>query len=190
MSRSKIAIITVILLIIAGAVYFFFMRNQGAGKTAETEITPTSNVSEASPTPEEVDPGEYDIEILNGSGIAGEAGRAQELLESEDYTVVSTGNADEFDYTDTVIQASDEVSEDWLDDLKDILGRNYTVQSSVEDLDTDSEADVVIIVGSLDENGDSMASEEDTETTPEPTSAEGDEEPTESPTATPEPTGT
>ncbi|HHX77555.1 MAG TPA: LytR C-terminal domain-containing protein [Firmicutes bacterium] len=46
------------------------------------------------------------VEVLNGSGVAGLAKKAAELLEKEGFTVVRVGNADNFDYAVTQVISS------------------------------------------------------------------------------------
>lgn len=172
---GKILIIVAILLILAGGGFYYYQSTQKPAETAKEEeksdesVTPTEE-----PTPADVKNDAYTIELLNGSGIAGEAGRAQELLEGEEFKIDSTGNAENYDFEDTVIQAGSDVEEAWVDALRDTLGKNYTVKSGVTKLDSaDSESDVVVIVGSFDEDGNSMAVEEEETTataTPAPTS--------------------
>ncbi len=189
---GKILIIVAILLLLAGG-YFYYQstqnRESGVSVTEPKENEPT----EPTPTKVEVKKDAFTIEILNGSGIAGEAGRAQELLESADFKIDSTGNAENYDFEETVIQAGSDVDEAWIELLRDELGKQYTVKSGVTKLDeTASDADVVVIVGSFDEKGESMVVEE--EATPTPEESE-DTTPTPSPTGptktpTPSPTGT
>jgi len=186
--------IVVLALVVGGFFYWKSTQNQESGvkvvepsDTAAEEPTPTEEVTKRDA---------YKIEILNGSGIEGEAGRAEELLKSAEFNVIGTDNADNYDYEETVIQAGDDVSEKWLDELKNELSKKYKLQSSVDKLSTETDAQVVVIVGSFDSDGKSMVKEEkvtptiaDEETTPTPT---GDEETTETPSPSPSltPTGT
>lgn len=188
---GKILIIIAILLLLAGGGFYYYQSTQKPAETAAEEessdesVTPTEE-----PTPAEVDLDTFTIEILNGSGIVGEAGRAQELLETNEFKIDSTGNAENYDFEDTVIQAGSDVDEGWLDELRDTLSKNYTVKAGVTKLDAaDSESDVVVIVGSLDEDGNSMAEEEAPTgaATPSPT---GGSSPTDTPAPTASPTPT
>ncbi len=174
------AIIAVIIVALVGAGgYLYYQSNQNRSAVPEENMVTVTPVEEATPTPEEVDREAYDIEVQNGSGIAGLAGQAQQFLEDAGFTVIDIGNADETDYEETVIYASEDVDEAWLDELKDVLGEEYDVQSQVEELDMETDADVVVIIGSNDASGESMSEEE-------PTAAptEEDEE-TETPTPSP-----
>jgi len=178
----------IIIALVVGGFFYWRSSQTAAPDTMEVETTETTMEEEPTPTEAEVDKGEFSIEIQNGSGIEGEAGRAQELLEGEDFTVTGTANADSYDYEETVIRASADVSEEWLDMLIEALETNYTVDSSIEDLE-DSDADVVVVVGSFDDSGESMVEEVEEETTdPTPTVSEDSEEtPTDTPTPSPTP---
>lgn len=183
----KIFIAIIIIALIGGGSYFFMQSRSTTPSAENEEVTPTQEF-EPTPTPEEAERDAFDIEILNGSGIAGEAGRAQELLEGDDFVVISTGNADTYDYEETVIQASSDVPDEWIDQLIDTLEENYTVQTRVDDIDGATDADVVVIIGQLDDNGDTMVVEEEEDTTEDTEDEEEttEEEPTETPSPTPE----
>ncbi|PIZ63647.1 hypothetical protein COY16_01450 [Candidatus Roizmanbacteria bacterium CG_4_10_14_0_2_um_filter_39_13] len=183
MWKVIIGAVVVVLIGAGGFLYYQSSQKKLANPPSDTSVTITNEPS-ATPTPEDVKIDEYSIEIQNGSGIAGEAGRAQSLIEGEEFVVDLTGNADNYDYTETVIQAKEGVSEAWLDKLKEVLKGKYDVKSRVETLDdADSDSDVVVIIGQNDSDGDSMVVEEVAEETPKPT-----EEATETKTPTPSPT--
>lgn len=46
---------------------------------------------------------EVRVEVLNGCGLEGAAGKTKERLESNGYTVIAVGNATAFDYEETVL---------------------------------------------------------------------------------------
>ena len=54
--------------------------------------------------PEVVDPGEVSVAVFNGSGAGGLAGLTQTELEAAGFVVLSTGNADSSEYTQTEIR--------------------------------------------------------------------------------------
>lgn len=101
----------------------------------------------ATPTPEEISKGKYTIEVLNGSGISGEAARVKGILEKEGYTVSSVGNAKGEDVTETTITVKDTAAKAWIDKLKTVLANSFSVSVS-ESTDSDAKTDVVITVGS------------------------------------------
>jgi len=181
----KVIIGAIIVVIVSAGGYLYYKSSQEKLTTPpnETAITTVTQKPSPSPTPEEVAVDEYPIEILNGSGIAGEAGRAQTLLEDSDYIIDSIGNAEKYDYDQTVIQAGADVPKSWIDALKTVLEEKYDVKARVEEID-DAEA-VVVIIGSFDENGDSMVVEEVIE---EPTTDVTADELTPTEEVTPSPT--
>lgn len=125
---------------------------EGASKTNQQGIIPTPTPMIAlqqspTPTPEIVDLSNYKIEVLNGSGIRGEAAKVKGLLEEEKFTVSFIGNGDRLDYQKTIIQAKKTVAKEYLDKLKGFLDKSYVLDDTKE-LDESEKSDVVIIVGS------------------------------------------
>lgn len=106
----------------------------------QKEITPT-------PTAEEIAKNKYPIEVLNGSGIAGEAARVKALLEKEGFAISAVGNADESDIAETTIQAKSSVIKGWIDILKTTLSESLIV-SEPTSLDDEESTDVIVTVGS------------------------------------------
>lgn len=145
-SRKKwIIIIIVALLLGAGVAGFFFMRSSS---TQTATVSPTSAPIEQEPMPTEeptVNKEDLKIKVLNGSGVVGEAGKVQKILEGADFVVESTANADKYDYKTTEIQAKSSVPSTVTDELAELLGEDYSVDSS--SLDDSEEVDIVIIVG-------------------------------------------
>jgi hypothetical protein len=86
------------------------------------------------------------IEVQNGSGEAGVAGKGSTVLKSFGYKVSSTGNADNYNYDDVTIQVKSTKS-NFLALLKKDLGFSYTVGSTSADLSSDSTADALVIIG-------------------------------------------
>ena len=124
---------------------------EGASKSNQQGIIPTptpiiAQEQSLTPTPE-IDVSKYKIEVLNGSGISGEASKAKQLLEEEKFTVSSIGNADTVNYQKTIIQVKKTVSKEFLDKLKGFIDKSY-VLNDTEELDESGEPDVIIIVGS------------------------------------------
>lgn len=127
-----------------------FVYKQGIGTNKETGV----NVVTLSPTPTAipqpspvVDLTKYEIKVLNGSEVEGEAGRQRTNLEGEGFVVSGVGNADDSDYTKTIIQAKKEVEAGFLDKLKSALEKSFIV-AETEKLSEDSDDDVIVILGS------------------------------------------
>lgn len=68
-----------------------------ANLTADAGVDPP-------PAPDLVDPAEVDVAVFNGSGAGGIAAQTQTELEAAGFVVISTGNADNSDYTQTEIR--------------------------------------------------------------------------------------
>jgi len=116
--------------------------------TDSPTISPTVTETTSTPASVEIDVTKYSINILNGSGIKGEALKVQELLEKAEFKISGTGNASNYDYTKTVIQAKEEVDKDFIAKLSVSLGEVYSVDTKVATLSATSKDSVVVIVGS------------------------------------------
>ncbi|HVZ58345.1 MAG TPA: LytR C-terminal domain-containing protein [Patescibacteria group bacterium] len=115
-----------------------------AGHVTKTSPTPTPKVT-VSPTP--ASSKNLEIEVLNGSGIKGEAGKVASLLKNDGYSISSTGNADSFAYQKTVIQIK-KSKQSFATQLEKDLASAYTVDSSIKTLAESSAVDAIVIVGS------------------------------------------
>lgn len=184
LSRKALIVIAAALIVVIGLIFFIFFRGDSA-EDAESDLTPTPAFEEPTPTPEAtLDKEDVQIRILNGSGVAGEAGRVQAILEDEGYVIESVGNADEFDNELTDIQAKDSIPQSFLDDLEEALASEY--RTTVSELDDDAETDIVIVIGAR-RNAptptptEAVDEEEEAEETPTPTTEEDSETPTPTP---------
>jgi hypothetical protein len=153
-----VGVILLLFGILIGGV-FYYRSNVGdeaeeATSSPSEEIVTNETITESptstpTPTPEEeLDLSNYSVNILNGSGIAGEAGRASSLLEELGFSELDTGNADSYEYTTTVISLKKEVPDGVYEKIKESLSTDYIVEKSDEALEEDSTYDVVITVGS------------------------------------------
>ena len=133
--------------ILGGIVFYQKGVNKGEDVNATPSASPTaSTLPSASPLASE-DLTKYTITILNGSGIAGEAGKAKTLLTTDGFKVGSTGNAATYDYTKTIIKAKRTVDAAYISALSAALGKSYDVDSS-QTLATSSADTVQVIIGS------------------------------------------
>lgn len=162
------------LLLLIGAVLLVLVAVNGLrmlGSKSEPSPTPTPTPAiedfsalEPSPTPSEeptptpqpqadpidsatgLDRSDLSIRIENGSGTAGVAGKASTYLKNLGYTIVSTGNASNFNYEDVTIQikASEKA---FLPLLNKDLSKEYSVGSATSDLSATSSADALVIIG-------------------------------------------
>jgi len=133
----------------------------GGSPTETPTDTPTP---EKSPTPEAtkiptpkpttnpvdkttgLDRSQLTVEIQNGSGTAGVAGKASDFLKNLGYQVAKTGNADNFDYKGVTISIKSDFAK-YLPLLKSDVSANYTIQTATSDLSASSSADALVIIG-------------------------------------------
>lgn len=147
------------ILILGGFLFLAKNYDLNFDKKSTTEIaTPTSAPT---PTVVEIDKEAYEIKVLNGSGIAGEAAKVQATLEAAGFKVSEIGNADSQDFTTSEISALEKVDEEYLAELKKTLGKRGSVK--IVEVDSTQTDEVIIIIGSTTDSN-----TEEIETTPTP----------------------
>ena len=125
--------------------------------TPSEELTPTPTVKPpAAVTPKasgssvdkttNLDRKDLTVVVQNGSGEKGVAGSAADILKAAGYIVASTGNADNYNYTDVTIQVKSTKS-GYLPILKKDLSSDYTIGSATSDLPSSASEDALVIVG-------------------------------------------
>lgn len=127
----------------------FYQKNVKDGGIAETPVPVESTEPTATATPApsaSVDLSKYTISILNGSGIAGEAGKVKTLLTDAEFKVGTTGNAATYDFTKTVVKAKSSVDSAYVAKLIETLSKTYEVDKA-QTLSDSSKDDVQVIVG-------------------------------------------
>lgn len=141
--------------------FLYFSDNFDTSKLKKTPEKKLE-IPESSPTPTEepLDKEAYIIEVQNGSGIAGEGASVGEMLEEDGFKVGDVGNADDSDYTDTIITVNDDVPDSYIEALTKVLEKRGPV-GKVKKFATGEDGEVLVIVGS--ELG---LGEEDTTPTP------------------------
>jgi hypothetical protein len=133
-----------------GGVYFYQkgvnQENKSTPTPESTSLPLESTAPSASPAAK-LDLTKYSINVQNGSGIPGTAGAAKDILTKAGFKVGATGNADNYDYTDTIIKVKSDVPADFVTKLATTLSETYKVAKSqtLSDTSTDS---VVVIIGS------------------------------------------
>lgn len=102
-------------------------------------------VAETAPEAPPLDKSKIKVEVLNGNGLPGEAGRIGSLLRKCGYNLLGVENSDKFDYPQTIIRHKP--GEKYRAELvaKEI-GSAFVVSLS-EDLPGNHRADIVIILG-------------------------------------------
>lgn len=90
------------------------------------------------------------VKVLNGTGTPGQAGDVQQVLKDAGYVEVLTGNADELDQSETLIQYAKGMKDAGLavrEDLKDMVD---IAESDVSEIDDEDEAAQVIVITGAD----------------------------------------
>lgn len=136
--------------LVGGLITYF----SGISKFSSVAPTPspvatTESVSEVTPTAtpsSTVKREDLKVQILNGSGISGEAGKAKTLLEGLGYKNIDTGNASSSDFVQTEI-AIKAASKDALATVIKDLSTKYTAVEASKALATTSKYDIVITIG-------------------------------------------
>lgn len=114
--------------------------------TTAPSATPTKKASNPVDSSTGLDRSTLSVEVQNGSGEVGAAGKAADVLKSFGYNVTSTGNADNYEYQNVTIQVKS-IKSNFLSLLKKDLGFSYTVGSTSADLSSSSTADALVIIG-------------------------------------------
>lgn len=143
------AIVTIIVAILTGSILFAVAKKGSPVSSLFARPTPTPTPAPTptpTPTPAPVDKASIKIQILNGGGTPGAASKMKTLLEDKGYTVDSTGNAEEYTYTNTEIHGKAAMS-DAVSALKSDLKDAYTLGAVAADLDASASADVQVVVG-------------------------------------------
>ena len=154
-NNKKIVFIVLAVVIVLGAAgggFYFYNKKKSAPEIqSETEteqivVSPASEPVEPSPATTPLERKDLAIQVLNGSGIAGKAGKMKDFLEEAGYEEIDTGNAETYDYEEAEI-AVKENAKDYLEMLTDDLSEKYSLAEETRTLDEDSEFDVIITVG-------------------------------------------
>lgn len=119
-------IFLLVLILLGGGIWFMFFRDNSTETTAEESPTPiVEETVIETPTSVGLNKESVKIQILNGSGIPGLAGKLQAELESAGYTGIETGNADSYTYKTTLVAFDDSISEGVNSDITNILEKLY-----------------------------------------------------------------
>ena len=175
-SGPKKYLVIVAALVVVALLIFGVWKFLGKSKSSTSDVTPTPTESllpSDTPTPTEVtgtpsptetntptpkptvnpidkasglDRSKLSIHVENGSGVAGAAKKASDFLSGLGYNVVQVGNADNTNYTQTVIQISSG-SSSYLSLLTKDLSANYTLGSTSDSPPASESANAVVIIG-------------------------------------------
>ncbi len=141
------ALIVIGVAILTGLGLLVAVRGPESVTSMFTSPTPSpTSTPTPTPTPVALNRADITIEVLNGSGVAGEAAKMREFLEGKGYDVGRAGNADTTDYKETEIHVKSDKKQ-YVSLLQDDIAEGYTVGSSAADLSDGSDYDAQVIVG-------------------------------------------
>lgn len=92
-----------------------------------------------------VDPSKYTVIVKNGSGETGSADEVANALKKAGYTIDSTGNADQYVYTETLVVYKESSSKTAAEAIASTLGTGRAVSASIY---YSFDSDIEVIVGS------------------------------------------
>lgn len=125
-------------LIIVGGGVWFLLQTPGTDEIADNEPTPVGNTLSAFATPDPTDAPEPTeapepedksklvVEVLNGTGIPGEASFLQAKLEDLGFEDIEAANADDQDETLTTVTFDRKLSPALVDEIKEFLEEIYS----------------------------------------------------------------
>lgn len=184
-------LLLIALVLVGGGVFYFLslkknQENKTRGNAVETsapmviEEKETSTLTPTATPAEVVDKKSVSIQVLNGTGIVGEAAYLQDRLNSLGYTSVKVGNAAKQDYESTQVTFSSSLSSSVVSEITKELEKIY---QKVETKKSSSTSYDVEIITGLRSGQTPKAS-----ATPKPTStAKPTSTPTAKPTSSPTP---
>lgn len=106
------------------------------------------NIPQNTPTPiPTINIDSLKIQVLNGSGITGEATKVSTLLSQNKFKVANTGNAPNYDFVKTEIKVKNTISSTVTDLLIKSLENQYVSTISAIKLDDSDEYDIKITTG-------------------------------------------
>lgn len=145
------AIILAFVVVVALAIWLWrwSMGPEEAAMVATPTPAATSTPSTPTPTPTPtavLSRADWKFEVLNGSGVGGAAAQGKQALEDLGYEVGPAGNADNQDYTQTVLLVVDPENEQidlLLDDLQQVFP-GITLSSETPEVEGDINAQIII----------------------------------------------
>ncbi len=150
--KGLLIFVVVLVVLAVGVVGFVVYKSNSMSKapiSAEPTPMPETEVMvepTATPAPSITDKSEVKIQVLNGSGIVGQAGQVATALEKEDFKTPEAGNFDGDKQAETIVNYTSDVDKSLVDEVVTILKKTFTtVNASVSATLTDF--DIQIITG-------------------------------------------
>ena len=132
-SKKKKFIILFAVVLLAGIGIYLILKGLGSKEELTIVASPSPTVAGVATTPfpdsgnsePAPDKSTISIQVLNGTGISGEAGFLQGKLKGLGYTKVDAGNASSTDNETTTVTFSSSLSADVVSEITDLLKENY-----------------------------------------------------------------
>ena len=147
-NKKKLAIIIgaiVLVIAIVGGV----LISQQPKKTVEDKVAVTETPTPSPTESPKIDKATVKIQVINGTGTPGQAGKVIKTLEEAGYSAdnIKTGNAEKFDNLSTTITARENFDE-IVSNIKEVLKSTFDeIVIGSPRLDASSEFDIVIVTG-------------------------------------------
>ena len=145
-------VVVIVLGLIGGGVLVYKKAMMGKQEKQEDSVSTAPSPTPVPVEEQEASPAaelkreEIKIQILNGTGVAGEAKKAKDLLEDLGYTDIKIANASSYDYDEVEISLKEE-SQNYFNLLSDDLKEEYDVSEEMGELDEDEKFDAIVILG-------------------------------------------
>lgn len=139
-------IVFLLTVVVATIVGLFIFNSTGKSEHKVEEqipitITPTEAVKV------EIDKSKWTFTVLNGSGEAGKAKKTADAIESLGYTVDSTGNAKDSNYSGVTISFIKEIEQKSKEDIISDLKKEFQTVKEEEEPSQLSESSILLIIG-------------------------------------------
>lgn len=149
----KWLLVLILFLVVIGGVTFFVFKSSRSATSLEESPTPDTSLTnfatpEPTPSPSSTpaaDKTTIKIKVLNGTGIAGEAGLLSDALKDLGYTNVTTGNASDQNATDTLVSYSSSIDQGVITEITAKLKGMYTTVTT--DNTNSGDSDIEITTG-------------------------------------------
>lgn len=115
-------------------------------ENTDEDFEEASNEADLQEESEDSEKTKLTIQILNGSGIPGQAGNISNILQSLDYSDIEVGNADSADNQSTTISYGSNASETFANEIKSELEKTLTSVTIQKSPDQEN-FDIIIISG-------------------------------------------
>lgn len=150
------ALVIVVLFLVAGGYILLSSQNKaftnfkpflgGATPKPSPSLSPTSVASAGVQNQKLSNKRQMAIEVINGTGKAGQAGKVKSMLEGLDFGDITTGNAQDSNNTVTKVEFASDVSSDVVSEIKKELSTTFErVESSEQP--AASSYKIIIITG-------------------------------------------